>query len=412
MLKIALVVNEPPPYRIPVFNRIAAQAGVHLQVIFCCRREPNRRWDLPQMAFSHVFLRERITTVDGRYIHNNPDVFLALTRFAPDVVVGNGFNPTHLYAMAWCALRRRPYVPMTDGTLRSEQALSWIHLAVRRFVYRRALAFIAASVGGIALYRDYGVPAERCYLSCLCIDNQRYQPAQPAPARTHDFIFCARLEPGKNPAFAIEVAARCAQRLGRRTRLLFVGSGSLEAELYRIAAAAIEHVDVSFHGFANQAELPRLYQSAQLFLFPTLADVWGVVANEACAAGLPVLVSPHAGVANELIVDGQNGFVLPLNSDAWVEAAVALLADEARCAAYGERALLKVAPYGFGQAAQGILDAATAAVAASRRRSEKQAAAPERRPTRAQELRADGDSKSTQAHASSAADGGHQRPMV
>ena len=58
-----------------------------------------------------------------------------------------------------------------------------------------------------------------------------------------------------------------------------------------------------FHGFAAQRELPDLYRSAKVFLFPTLADVWGVVANEACAAGLPVIVSPHAGVAGELVRD-------------------------------------------------------------------------------------------------------------
>ncbi len=362
MPKIALVVNEPPPYRIPVFNQIAAQAGVDLLVIFCCRREPNRQWDLPPIAFRHVFLRERITTVDGRYIHNNPDVLPALSRFAPDVVVGNGFNPTHLYAMAWCALRRRPYVPMTDGTLQSEQSLSRLHLAIRRLVYRRAPAFIAASRGGLALYRHYGVPAERCHLSCLCINNERYRPPQPAEAKIHDFIFCARLEPGKQPAFAIEVASRCARTLGRRTRLLFVGSGSLEPELRRLAAAAQDQVDVHFHGFATQAELPALYQSAKVFLFPTLADVWGVVANEACAAGLPVIVSPHAGVADELVIDGRNGFVRALDPDDWAEAAALLLADDRRSAAYGQRAMLMVAAYDFSRAAQGILDACAAAL--------------------------------------------------
>ena len=65
MPTLALVVNEPPPYRIPIFNRIAAQPGLRFRVIFCCRREPNRAWDLPAMAFDHVFLRESITTVHG-----------------------------------------------------------------------------------------------------------------------------------------------------------------------------------------------------------------------------------------------------------------------------------------------------------------------------------------------------------
>ena len=356
MLKLALVVNEPPPYRIPVFNRVAARAGILLQVIFCCRREPNRLWNLPAIKFDHVFLRERIRTVNGRYIHNNPDVLLALTRFDPDVVIGNGFNPTHLYAMLWVMLRRRTYVPMTDGTLDSEKNLGQLHRRLRRFAYGRAHAVIAASQGGLALYRSYGVPEKRCFLSCLCIDNQRYESPQAAPARTWDFLFCGRLEPAKSPEFAFDVALHCAQRLGRKVRLLYAGSGSMEAALKQRALASGGQVETHFHGFAAQEALPALYQSAKIFLFPTKADVWGVVANEACAAGMPVLVTPHAGVSGELIIEGKNGFVRELDIDAWTSCAIRLLQNERRRAAFGRHSELLVKPYHFDAAANGIVE--------------------------------------------------------
>ncbi len=364
MPKLALVVNEPPPYRIPVFNRVAATPGLQLQVIFCCRREPNRLWDLPAMQFDHVYLHDRITTVHGRYIHNNPDVWPALSRFSPDVVIGNGFNPTHLFAMAWCALHRRPYVPMTDGTLKSEQGLSRLHLALRRLAYRRAKAVIAASDGGFALYASYGVPRPACFRSCLCTDNERFRTPLPATDARHDFIFCGRLEPGKRPEFAIEVAARSADLLMRKTRLLFVGSGSMEASLRAMAGAHADKLSVAFNGFAAQRDLPALYQSAKVFLFPTEADVWGVVANEACAAGLPVIVSPHAGVAGELVVDGRNGLVRELELDGWADAAATLLSNDALREAYGQRSRMMVEPYSFDPAAKGIVDAVEAALAA------------------------------------------------
>jgi glycosyltransferase involved in cell wall biosynthesis len=364
MLKLALVVNEPPPYRIPVYQRVAATPGVQLRVIFCCRREPNRRWDLPPMHFDHVFLRERITTVQDRYIHNNPDVLLALSRFGPDVVIGNGFNPTHLYAMAWCALYRRPYVPMTDGTLKSERGLSRIHHSIRRFIYRRAKALIAASDGGFALYQHYRVPRAACFRSCLCIDNERFKAYQAPTDPPHDFIFCGRLEPGKRPEFAIEVAVRTASLLMRKTRLLIVGAGSMEPALQILARANADTVDVHFNGFATQQALPSLYCSAKIFLFPTEADVWGVVANEACAAGLPLIVSPQAGVADELVVDGRNGFVRELAPDAWADAAATLLSNDALREAYGQRSRVMVEGYHFEQAAQGMIDAAKAALTA------------------------------------------------
>ncbi|MFM8467142.1 MAG: glycosyltransferase family 4 protein [Oxalobacteraceae bacterium] len=362
MPRLALVVNEPPPYRIPVFNRLAALPDLDVQVIFCCRREPNRQWNLPRMEFNHVFLRERIRTVDGRYIHHNPDVLPALTRFDPQVVIGNGFNPTHGYAWLWTMLRRRAYVPMTDGTLDSEKHLSPLHHRVRHFVYRRAPAMIAASRGGLALYRSYGVDERRCHVSCLCVDNGRFRHHLQTVPKAWDFIVCGRLEPGKAPDFALQVAQRCARVLNRPTRLLFVGSGSLEAALKAQASDMASCVEVHFHGFARQEDLPALYQSARIFLFPTRADVWGVVANEACAAGLPVIVTPQAGVAGELIIDGKNGYVRALNIDDWTACALRLLQHPARCAAFGRHAELLVSTYHVDAAAHGIAEAVRAAL--------------------------------------------------
>lgn len=364
MLKIALVVNEPPPYRIPVFNLIARSPSVCLQVIFCCRREPNRFWDLPVMAFDHVFLRERLRTVNGRYIHNNPDVLVALSRFRPDVVLCNGFNPTHLYAFAWTRCLRRTYVTMTDGTLQSEKSLSALHRWLRRIVYQRAGAFIAASNGGQALFQSYRIPRERCFRSCLAIDNRRFEIAADGEEKKWDFLFCGRLEPGKDPFFALEVAYQCAKVLRRRLRLRFVGSGSLEQKLKSRANQVGDWLTIDFYGFARQTDLPALYRSAKIFLFPTHADVWGVVANEACAAGLPVIVSPHAGVAEELVVDQHNGFVRPLDISSWTDCAMSLLNDPNRLRAMGERSRLLVQAYRFEAAAAGIIDACEAAHAA------------------------------------------------
>lgn len=366
MPKLALVLNEPPPYRIPILNRVAATPDMQLHVIFCCRREPNRFWDLPAMQFDAVYLRERITTVNGRYIHNNPDVLAALTRFSPDAVIGNGFNPTHLYAMSWCALFRRTYVPMTDGTLQSERGLSKVHVGLRRRTYRRARTVIAASNGGFALYRHYGVPRSACYRSCLCIDNESFRVAiDEHQTQEFDFIFCGRLEPGKRPEFAIEVAARCASLLMRKVRLLIVGSGSLEKSLRLRAKAYATKVDVVFHGFAKQADLPGLYRSSKVFLFPTEADVWGVVANEACAAGLPVIISPHAGAADELVVDKQNGFVRKIDLEQWADCAATLLSNDGLREAYGQRSRMMIEPYNFDQSAHGIVEAVRAALGSS-----------------------------------------------
>lgn len=357
MTRLAIVTNEPPPYRIPVFERVGKMPGLILQVIFCSRREPNRQWDLPALNFDHRFLRERVTTVKGRYIHNNPDVVAALKRFSPDVIVNDGFNPTQLYAFGYALFKGIAHVPLTDGTYQSEQSLSSVHRMVRRFVYARSSAFLSASQGGTRLYESYGIPAERCFKSYLCIDNDAYLRAPEPPGEKADFIFCGRMVPEKGPVFALEVAREAATRLGRKVSILFVGAGSEEERVRSVASGMADQVDAKFHGFALQNELPALYRSARVFLFPTHADVWGVVANEACAAGLPVIVSPYAGAAGELVLDGENGFICELEKNLWAERAVHLLTHQDDRERFSRRSLALVREYSFDNAAAGLVDA-------------------------------------------------------
>ncbi|RJG08185.1 glycosyltransferase [Noviherbaspirillum cavernae] len=308
------------------------------------------------MRFDHAFLRERYIHAKGRYLHNNPDVLGALKRFAPEVVVTDGFYPTQLYAFGHAWMNRLAHVPFTDGTWLSEQALGKLHRAVRRFVFARSTAFLSASAGGQRLYESYGIAAERCFLSHLCIDNERYAAPSVENGRPFDFIFCGRMEDGKNPLFALEVAQATAQCLGRTVRILFVGSGSQD-DTVKSAAQHAGMVDAQFHGFATQRELPALYRSARVFLFPTRADVWGVVANEACAAGLPVIVSPHAGVAGELVLDGQNGFVCALDASRWAERAALLLTHQGIWQGFSQRSRALVDGYTFDRAAAGFMAA-------------------------------------------------------
>lgn len=357
MLRIVLITNHPPPFRIPIYHRIARMPDVELRVIFCSAREPNRQWELPPLQFKHVFLKERFVTRGSNFIHNNPDVITTLMRLAPDVIVTTGFNPTYLYAFGYAVAKGIPHIPMTDGTATSEEALSRWHKVIRRLVYSRSQAFIAASKGGMELYQSYGIPPESCFQSCLCIDNETFQRDAEPVEKKYDFIFCGRIVQDKNPLFALDVARGAAQKLGRKVSILFVGTGEQEEDVKAHVRSLAEWVEADFNGHADQHELPALYASARIFLFPTARDVWGVVANEACAAGLPVIVSPHAGVVGELIVDGVNGFVRPLDVQEWVSSAVPLLTDSSLYQRYAEHSLALVSRFTFDHAAAGIVDA-------------------------------------------------------
>ena len=362
-MRIAIVTNIPAPYRVPVYNRLAAADGIDLHVFYSVEREPDRSWDLPVFEHAHSFLNGRMYTRSGRYIHDNPEVFDRLKAFAPDVVITTGYNPTHLYAIGYALWYKRHHVAMTDGTDLSEEGLSAIHRKIRRFVLTRSSAFIAASAGGRRLFRQYGIADHKIFSSPLCANTSvewaNAVPVEPAI----DLLFSGRLVEVKNAAFFLTVAQLVAARLRRRVSVAILGSGPLEAALRSQAASIGDAVDVRFAGHVSQSDVPRWFSAARLFLFPTHWDPWGIVANEACEAGLPVLVSPHAGVAGELVQDGVNGYVLPLEAGKWAQAAAGLLEDSAQHALMAANARRLVAGFSFENAARGIESAARAATA-------------------------------------------------
>jgi glycosyltransferase involved in cell wall biosynthesis len=352
-LRVAMVTNIPAPYRLPVYDRLAAEPDLDFSVLYCSAREPDREWTLGEGRARHVYLKEHYARWNGRFIHFNPDVWDALARLRPEVLITTGFNPTHLIAYLYARRHHVAHVAMTDGTFTSELELSFVHRWLRRRVYRHSAAFLSASTGGDDLYRAYGVEEGRLFRSPLCVDNARFQEGDSA-RKSVDLLFCGRFVAVKNPLFALGVARDAARVLGRRVSIAFVGGGPLEADLRAAALAAAQDVDARFPGFAQQGDLPGHYRNARVFLFPTSWDPWGVVANEACAAGLPVLVSPFAGSANELIRDGENGYVLPLDSQAWSQATARLLADPDLQARLGQRGQEMVRRYTFDRAAEGI----------------------------------------------------------
>ena len=360
-IRVAMVTNIPTPYRIPVYERVAMEGDIDLQVIFFSGREPDREWDLGDGSFRKTFLKEYFFKTRGRFIHLNPDVWSTLRSFAPDVVITTGFNPTHLLAYAYARIHGVKHVAMTDGTYLSEVVLSRWHRLVRRHVYSHSDAFIGASDGSFELYHAYEVDPVRMYKSHLCANNGLFAVVQ-GLKKQFDFIFCARFVQIKNPMFALEVASKVAKRLGRRVSIVFVGSGELEQEMRAAAQAVQGEVDSFFPGFASQNDLPHWYGEASVFLFPTLWEPWGVVANEACAAGIPVLVSPTAGSAHELIRHGENGYVLPLNVEKWVAAATGLLTDQELYLRMSARSREIVQGYTYDNAARGIAEACRTAV--------------------------------------------------
>ena len=116
--------------------------------------------------------------------------------------------------------------------------------------------------------------------------------------------------------------------------LHLVGKGSHDAALRARAAASRAGRRIVFHGGLDRGVLPDYYRAADLFLFASETETQGLVLAEAHACALPAVAIRASGV-DEVVTDGETGFLTKGDTREMADAAIGLLLDGARRTAMG-----------------------------------------------------------------------------
>jgi glycosyltransferase involved in cell wall biosynthesis len=167
-------------------------------------------------------------------------------------------------------------------------------------------------------------------------------------------MFSGRIVEGKIPEYFVEVVNRLIVKR-KKLSVLVIGNGPLREKF--LTSLKSLGVDLYYPGFIKQKDLPYYYSKAKVFLFTTICDAWGIVANEALASGTPVFTTPYAGVINDLVIDGYNGYILELDSCAWASKINEVLDDKLLLDNLRRNAKKSIEKFNYDDAAKGIVQA-------------------------------------------------------
>ena len=335
----AIIFNAVYPYRSGVFDLL----GPHFTVIYSCVAEPNRKWHPEELHHRHIILKERLIRYGWEgFLHVNLDIFSALKKVNPHVVVLYGFGPTQQLGFLWARLHHRKIVTWADSWAHTEKDRSNRQLKIQKMFVRHSETVIASSVRGAQYFSSLG--AKKVFISRISVDNERFTPKK--GKRPFDLIYVSQLIDRKCPFFVVNLMKELPGK-----RLLIVGEGPLDTqmntELRRIQA------DYVHYRFVPWNEMHKYYQQAKLCIMPTLSDHWAVTANEALASGTPVITTDKAGCAGELVQHGWNGAVERLMiPHLWIRPMKELLKKK-----YSDAAIESVRAYTYEQSAKAIRDA-------------------------------------------------------
>lgn len=280
---------------------------------FRCTNIPDERLGVPVPLMAPAMLRALLTSA------HDLDVIVAHGH----VYVGT------LFALIAARVKRTPLVLVQHSPF--VEYSNWLlnrmeHLADRtlgKAAFERADAVIAVSDFTSRFVKSITLSAKviRIYPG---VDLNRFQP--PSNWRKGDrplFVTVRRLV--NRNGLDILIRAWLTWDVGRYANLAIAGDGPLRTELERMAGSASH---VSFLGRVSDDDLLALYQSASVFVLPTLSgEGYGLALAEALAIGLPSIVT-DSGAPPELVRNNANGLVVPPNDIDALGHAMSLMATD------------------------------------------------------------------------------------
>ena len=162
------------------------------------------------------------------------------------------------------------------------------------------------------------------------------------------FLASARFIPKKNLPRLLRAFAAYRVAAGQSAwDLVLLGDGPEKPAVLRAIAETNASEAVHLPGFKPFADLPVYYGLAGALVHPSTTEQWGLVVNEAMAAGLPAIVSQTCGCAADLITEWITGFAFdPYDEAALTRALATVSAPTFDRAAMGRAARTRIAEWG------------------------------------------------------------------
>jgi hypothetical protein len=293
--------------------------------------ESNRSWSLEWDGLD--VLVQKTLTLKGRWkhprgfresteVHFPLDTLSQLRRFAPDVVISTEMGFRSLSALFFTKLRRRcRLILWTEVNESTEHGRGRARGVIRKILAKHCDGFLALGDAGVAYVRSLGAPRERIFRLLYTTEVSRFGAAAAEKQNERRLLCAGQLIERKGLLQFLAALGKWAERhTEQNVELVFAGDGPLREKLE--TSPVPPNLRLQFLGDVSYRDLPRVYSQAGILAFPTLADTWGVVVNEAMAAGLPVLGSVHSQAVKELVTHGKNGWTFSAGNPLETAAAI------------------------------------------------------------------------------------------
>lgn len=331
-MKVLVLWRGPSPYRVDFFNELGKLCD--LTVLF--ERTPEqisdkeRNWFHENFDyFNAIYLKSR--KIGKAVISFQQFKYLWHHKEYDYIIVGMYSTWIQMMAIIFMKLLRIPYILNSDGGFIKEDN-TFVRL-MKRFFISNAFAYLASSSGTAKYLQYYGAskrifvyPFTTSFRKDVCKQislNDKINSRKSIGAKEDVIVlFSGQFIYRKG----IDVLLNAAKDISSKCGIYIVGGKPTSEYLSIVSQKSLKNIH--FVDFKTPKELAVFYEAADIYVLPTREDIWGLVINEAMSYGLPVITTNKCLAGRELIKNGENGYIIPVDNPTELAKYINILADD------------------------------------------------------------------------------------
>lgn len=360
--KLVALITHPIQYYAPLYKKLSERNNIDIHVIFLsdagtvAYHDPGFGkeivWDIPLLeGYPYTILEQGLNLEKvGFWTRYSPKLLPLLDQLSPDFIMVYGYaSKMNWVAQRWAIQNNKKFIYTSDSNFNNSKNYLKNFLkriAVSKF-FKNVTIFLSPSEANERYLIHFGAQKQRIVRSPFAIEFERWSSASSPclPSKDFQFVWAGKFVDIKRPLDFIFALHLITGSTGIEIDALIIGDGPLKGQIKDAIRALPASCRVKMAGFVNQKNMPRELARSEIFVFSSDVEAYGLIASEAAAAGLALIVADKIGCVGDTVLarPGVNALTYPAGDVEALSKAMSKLIDEPQTRSVMQHESLEIA---------------------------------------------------------------------
>jgi len=346
--RLVILITHPIQYYVPLYRELAERQNIDVHVVFLSDAGAEAyhdekfgrtfAWDIPMLqGYQYTVLRPGFNISENHFISmHSKSLLRVLHAIKPNAIMLYGYaSRMNWVALNWAVKNSVRVLYGSDSNAKIPRVLWKLpvkHVVVSDF-FEKVDVFLCSSEVNNQYLLKYGASVNKIVRFPFSIDYDRFSrgAAVLGEKRLYNFAWAGKFVPEKRPQDFVAAFKRIASSTSFDVRASMIGDGEQFDMISNMLDSLQLNEKIELKGFINQMAMPKALQESEALVFTSEFEPYGLIATEAAAAGLALVVADGIGCVGDTVLarPGVNALIYPPGDvDALAGAMLQLLVND------------------------------------------------------------------------------------